>query len=87
MIDGHPNKSMQSIIYHVLEHVEIFVLFEYISTDSRGRCGDFESQIHVYYNNTRLQCARGACALGAGLTRPFCYDIDSDMAVGFISFQ
>ena len=25
----------------------------------------------IYYNNTRLQCARSACALGTGLTRPF----------------
>ena len=29
------------------------------------------SQPQIYYNNTRLQCARSACALGTGLTRPF----------------
>ena len=30
---------------------------------------------HRFTINTRLQCARGACALGMGLTRPFRADI------------
>ena len=43
------------------------------------QCFAFKSQI--YYNKTRLQCARSACALGTGLTRPFRDDIGRHISI------